>query len=390
MNYPLISSAMLVVTHSCNLRCRYCFVAKQPACMSYQVAKDTADLLARNASKGNSPPSINFFGGEPMLMWDEIIVPLTKYIRQEYGADFQLAITTNGTLFDAHRLAFMKENHFGMLLSVDGAKSTQDYNRPYASGTGSFEIVSKWFPQLLYDWPNLTFRMTAIPPTCENLFSDIMFAERSGFKNFFVVPNVFEPWSDEAKATIEQQFGMYSEHYIDSFRQGIIPINYSDLDDAFRSINRINNASQNGEFRVDNSCHACGKCGLGSNRFASVHPNGDIYACQEMTSNEGADSLFYIGNIYTGVSDDHRKNLCDLFDSRPVSGTNCAECLYNTICDGGCVANNYMVTGSVSCLPEMYCWWKQIVLGQAIRIMRTLGNERNELFGERWKRLCQR
>ena len=32
-------------------------------------------------------------------------------------------------------------------------------------------------------------------------------------------------------------------------------------------------------------------------RFASIHPNGDIYACQELTSNDGQNSIFWIGNI---------------------------------------------------------------------------------------------
>lgn len=389
MDFPLISSVMLVVTHACNLRCRYCFVAKQPEHMSYKVAKDTADWLAKNAAASGLPPSINFFGGEPMLMWDEIIVPLTTYIRQEYGNDFQLSMTTNGTLLSDERIDFIEEHRIGLLLSIDGGRETQNYNRPYLSGQGSFDAVSPWIPRLLQIQPSLTFRMTSIPETCGNLFSDIMFAEHFGFKNFFVVPNVFETWDDQAKATILDQFDMYAEYYINCFRNGVLPITYSEMEDALRSINRINDAAKNSQFRISRSCHACGKCGLGAGRFASVHPNGNIYSCQEITSNEGPDSLFYIGNLYDGVDDERRQRLCDLFDAQAAQGPNCHQCLYNSICDGGCVANNYMITGSVSKLPVGYCWWKQSVLERAIRIAQTLGNERNALFGERWKQLCQ-
>lgn len=49
--------------------------------MTYDTALDAAKFLIANAEEVNQTPSINFFGGEPMLMWDSIIVPLTNWIR---------------------------------------------------------------------------------------------------------------------------------------------------------------------------------------------------------------------------------------------------------------------------------------------------------------------
>ena len=46
---PKITSAMLVVTHACNLRCRYCFVQKEPSHMTLETAKDAATFLINNA-----------------------------------------------------------------------------------------------------------------------------------------------------------------------------------------------------------------------------------------------------------------------------------------------------------------------------------------------------
>jgi radical SAM protein with 4Fe4S-binding SPASM domain len=226
--------------------------------------------------------------------------------------------------------------------------------------------------------------MTTIPATCENLFEDIKFAEKKGFKNFFVIPNVFEEWNGRAKEILTNEFKKYTDYYIDCYRAGEKPIEFSTLEKSFSDIVKINKAITQKTYRQSIDCKACGKCGLGSSSYASIHPNGNLYGCQEMTSNEGEESLFYIGNLYSGVDDNKRQTLIELFDSADVSGPNCDTCKYNRICDGGCVANNYLQNGSLHKSPDMFCWWKQVILNEAIRIAQTLGKEENELFKQRW------
>ena len=389
MNLPKITSAMLVLTHKCNLRCRYCFVEKKAETMTYQVALDTVNFLIANAEQDGSTPNINFFGGEPMLEWDSIIVPLTNYIRQEYRKPFTIGITSNGTLLTQERLDFMKENNFGFLLSCDGDKETQDSNRPYPNGKGSFDVVNEWFQPLL-DWiPGLTFRMTSIPATCENLMNNILFASKLGFINCFTIPNVFENWDEASRKKMEQQLEKYSDYYIDCYRRFTYPITLSPIEECFGDIIRINKAESNKDFRTDPKCQPKGKCGLGSNRFAAVHPNGDIYGCQEMTSNDETSQIFKIGNIYTGVEDDKRIALMERFDSTKIARPECEKCMYNRICDGDCVANNYLLSGNVNKVSEIMCWWKKLLLQNAIKIMTTLGDENNEMFIKTWKKVIQ-
>lgn len=384
MALPKITSAMLILTHACNLQCRYCFVHQEPCHMTYETALDAAKFLIANAEEVNQTPSINFFGGEPMLMWDSIIVPLTNWIRQEYKKPFQLSMTTNGTLLNEERIKFMKDNSIGLLLSIDGAKETQDYNRPYHNDTkSSFDTLEKILPLVVENF-STTFRMTTIPPTCHHVFENIQFADSLGFKSFFVIPNVFEEWSEEEKLTLKNEMTKYGDYYIECLRTGKQPINFSTFEKAFSDIKAINNAISNNQYRVSPKCQACGKCGLGASRFASIHPNGNLYGCQEMTSNEGEKSIFYIGNIYTGVEEDRRAALMALYDSNKVVGINCETCKYNRICDGGCVANNYLATGSITQPPNMHCWWNQTILDEAIRVMQILGNEGNEAFRIKW------
>jgi radical SAM protein with 4Fe4S-binding SPASM domain len=352
--------------------------------MKYETALDAAKFLIANAEEVNQTPSINFFGGEPMLMWDSIIVPLTNWVRQEYKKPFQLSMTTNGTLLNEERIKFMKDNNIGLLLSIDGAKETQDYNRPYHNDTkSSFDTLEKILPLVVENF-STTFRMTTIPPTCHHVFENIQFASSLGFRSFFVIPNEFEEWPEDKKLTLKNEITKYGDYYIECLRNGTQPITFSTFENAFRDIKNINNAISNNQYRVSQKCKACGKCGLGASRFASIHPNGNLYGCQEMTSNEGEKSIFYIGNIYTGVEEDRRTALMALYDNGTVVGTNCETCKYNRICDGGCVANNYLATGSVTHPPKMHCWWNQTILDEAIRVMQILGNEGNATFRKKW------
>lgn len=400
---PKITSAMLVVTHGCNLRCRYCFVQKEPQRMALSTAKDAARFLMANAvASGGGTPEINFFGGEPMLEFDTVIKPLVEWVHDELGKPFRFSITTNGTLLTDERIRFMQRHGFGLLLSMDGNAPVQDYNRPCADGKGSFTILKPIVPKVLAAWPGTTFRMTAIPETCSHLFESIMWASAQGFTNFFVTPNVFEAWDDAARDVLAGELRKYADYYADCKARGVRPITFSTFEQAFQDMKQIELAEKQGAYRAMPKCRSEGKCGLGTSRFASIHPNGNLYACQEMTSNEGEESAFYIGSIYSGVDNNRRRALAESFDSVPVRGEYCSGspqkrsfcgerrsdgttepsrsrggegcavrddvCEYDRICDGGCVANNYMVTGRLGRMPEMYCWWRRTVLHEAMRV----------------------
>ena len=375
---PRISSAFLNLTNACNLACRYCFVHQSPAHMSLATAKDAADFLAGNTEDGRA--SINFFGGEPLLMWDEIIVPLTEYIRGKYGNTFQLSMTSNCTLLDHRRAAFMRENGIGLLFSMDGDRSTQEANRPMRNGLSSFDALKSRIPIILEYFPNVMFRSTLTPGTCGSLFHDMLFAEQAGFRAFFTMPNCFEAW--EETDSLRQQMRMYSDHYIHSMRGGTPFLVFPQLEKYFKKILLRNEAIQKDTFRSSMGCLACGKCGLGSGKYAGINLNGDIVACQEFFSHD--DNYFVIGNIYTGVRGDLRESLIQAYDSSPAVGRSCTSCALSRICDGGCVANNYILNGDIHKVPDIYCTWSQILFDEAVYIMRVLGGEENEVFKERW------
>ena len=163
--YAWPSKACLNVTDACNLACKYCFVEQNPHYMTLETAKDATHYLLENLEKRNKKfnknerARITFFGGEPMLLYDEIIVPLVNYIR-ENNLPVDFGMTTNGTLLNEERIKFFRKNKFDLLLSIDGAKTTQDLNRPCKNGKSSFDLIIPNIPYLLEKYPNITFRST--------------------------------------------------------------------------------------------------------------------------------------------------------------------------------------------------------------------------------------
>ena len=341
---PLISSAFLNVTQKCNLACKYCFVCQQPKEIDYKTAQDAAKFLARNALESGTRPSINFFGGEPMLRYKDIIKPLTEWIRDVYGDSFELSLTTNGTLLTEEIMEFFDENNIGMLFSIDGDKTTQDINRPYHSGKGSFESLEPIIDLVLKYHPNMTFRATIDPPTHKELFNNYMFAVRKGYTNSFFIPNSFSDWSDKELEELDIELDKICDYYIAELKAGRKPMNFSHFDRARADIKRIAMLKDD-DYREDGKgLPACGRCGLGASRFAAIGITGNIYSCQEMVENLEVGDKFKIGNIYDGIDDDKRLDLANSFDTQNVVCSRkefCDDCIKRRVCDGGCSINNF-------------------------------------------------
>lgn len=379
--YPLLTNAFLNLTNQCNLCCRYCFVCQNKEEMPLQVAMDAVNYLIANGKIERKTPAATFFGGEPTLRFDDIIVPVVEYVHDELGEKFDFSITTNGTLLTPERLHWMRKHRIGLLLSVDGAKETQDYNRPFHSGKGSFDRLSDILDQAVTFYPQVMFRSTLIPATVHNFYDNVRFAESRSFKNIYAIPNVYEEWDEEHVEILRQELAKYGDYYVESFINGTSCIKLMPFEKAFGKIWRINNAT---ERRCTTDCLAQGKCGFCTNGHGAIDVHGNIYACQELPSSHGVEDPFCIGNIYSGIDQKRHEALIAMYDISMVRGANCDSCKINYICDGGCVANNYMLNGSLNVIAPIFCRWNQMLVDEAHRVAVELGLQKNELFRDRF------
>lgn len=371
INLPKITGGFLNVTQQCNLKCKYCFVVQQPKVMSYQIAQDAADFFAKNALETQQVPSINFFGGEPLLQWDDIIVPLTKYIRNKYNTNFQLGITTNGILLDEEKLEFMKNNNISFLFSIDGNKKTQDLNRPYHNDKGSFDDLIDKIPMFLKYNPNLTFRATVDHDNVYDMADNYQFAIDMGYTNVFMIPNAFSDWDTNEREELRVQLTEIADKYIQTVNNGR-PVKFNQFTEANNRINQINKL-QKDEYRdFSLNIPAFGRCGLGGTRFASIGMSGKIYSCQELVENPDLGDYFEIGNIYDGVDDNKRWKIILTYNPKNIvrsDGKTCRKCFINQICNGGCLINNYLANGDVEIMPAILCDFYDECIRQQMRII---------------------
>lgn len=391
-DFKPITKICLNITEMCQCACPFCFAEYHPHRISYQVAKDAADWIIKNSELTGEVGSIGFFGGEPLLEWDTIIVPLTKYIKDERGLkDFELGVTTNCLLLDEEKLKFMKKYDFGLLCSIDGAKETQDYNRPCRNGQSSFDIIDEKISLILKYFPDTLMRSTIIPATCEHYFKNLEYGWNKGFYHSFTIINQFEEWPEDKRKILEEQVRKFSNYLITCFREGLPFMRQRTLEQAINKIvgTNLHFAQGNVERIKFDDLGRC--CGLGSG-YGAINYEGDIFTCQEAVSREKDKNIFYIGNIYTGIDKERQQKL---FDDVYANGGNvynsvdknkCKECPIEASCNmNSCLVNNYLERQLFDIQADAMCWWNNLMAKEAQYICYILGTENNEYFKDYFK-----
>lgn len=90
--------------------------------MDLQTAINAVELAIKNGKKkGNNEEhlaDVIFFGGEPLLRYKEIMVPIIE----KYSDRASFTFTTNATLLDEDKVDFFYTHNCTPLISLDGIK----------------------------------------------------------------------------------------------------------------------------------------------------------------------------------------------------------------------------------------------------------------------------
>ena len=110
-------------------------------------------------------------------------------------------------------------------------------------------------------------------------------------------------------------------------------------------------------------------CGSGT-EYMAVTPWGDLYPCHQFVGEE----KFKLGDVWHGVTAPTVQEefaACNVY-ARPE----CKDCWAKLYCSGGCAANGYHATGSVSGVYEKGCklFRKRMECAIALEAARTLGD----------------
>lgn len=395
-------NACLNITDACNLACRYCFVAQQPHFMTLDTAKDAVNFLVnnfkylqeKNKHYKNNHISVTYFGGEPTLLFDEIIVPLTIWAKETYGDLINFGITTNGTLLNQERIQFMKDYNIVPLLSMDGGPETQNYNRPCRNeNLNSFDLVYKNIPDLLRAFPQTTFRSTISEEKVDQIFNNYVFAAACGFKNIFMVPNSRTPWSTAAIQEMDNQYNKIYSLMLEGFKKGKAPIiNCGPINDSFTHVLQHDLEVINGRNNWNMIERSPWRCGLGT-YGCSIGYDGTIYGCQEQDSQDSS-ALFNIGNIYTGgINAEKHIQLLKTY-AQPATITCvdkdlCLNCDLRRICKTySCPSTSWSIFNNLFTMGISYCMWLKILFYYATQLMEILVKENNKTFEQYLDTVC--
>lgn len=136
------------LTEKCNLACDYCFVEEaiykdsaKPVMPESRFRDHIEWLIGQNP---DGYPSVQYFGGEPMLRMDLMQVATDLFadaVTHGRIRGFSHTMTTNGTLMTAERARWLVDNDIELTVSIDGWRELNDQHRLFHNGRSSFDLV---------------------------------------------------------------------------------------------------------------------------------------------------------------------------------------------------------------------------------------------------------
>lgn len=384
--YKYPTRVCLNLTDNCNLACKYCFVEQNPHYMTYEIAKQAVDFIIQNHTIKNNGEKcfLNYFGGEPTLMWDSIIVPLTNYIRDN-NFPIHLSMTTNGTLLNEEKIKFLQKNKINILLSLDGDCTTQIYNRPCRDkNLNSFELVSKNIPHILNYLPKTTCRSTIYAPTAKYMYDNFIFAGLQGFKAVYFGIDERHNWETQEIKDLYLSIDKIFSFYDYCFQNNLIPpIDFRQMTKMF-----INILKEQKNVIIDYP-HNLKRCGLGTT-LSSIGYDGKIYGCQEQTSKTDK-NIFYIGDIFKGIDVDKHKNLLKTYYDGPrpfcKNESLCLNCSH--FCEGNiCPSTNLDMNNNFFQRTEIVCLFDQYIYNNCLILLNKYKNHQSQSFYNYLEKAC--
>lgn len=149
----------LVLTDACNLQCSYCYEnnsRQRENKMGFDVAKDAISEFL-NREDEFKKVVVDFFGGEPLLMFPLIKRIVQWCLTQEWKKEIIFSIGTNGTLLNNEMKSWFV-NHKEIIilgLSLDGNRKAHNINR-----SNSYDLVYPHLDFFKTNWPYQPAKMT--------------------------------------------------------------------------------------------------------------------------------------------------------------------------------------------------------------------------------------
>lgn len=363
----VVKALCLHVAHTCNLNCAYCFASQgkyhgDRAVMSFEVGKQAFDYLIKNSGTRRNL-EVDFFGGEPLMNFDVVkqLVAYARQIEKEHNKNFRFTLTTNGLLIDDDVIDFANKEMSNVVLSLDGRKEIHDRYRVDYSGKGSWDRIVPKFQQLVEAREGKNYYMRGtFTHRNPDFLNDIKQMLDLGFNELSMEPVVCAP-GDPAELTEEDL--------------PIVLDQYEKLAELMLERNKQGKPFTFYHYMIDLTGGPCiykriSGCGSGT-EYMAVTPWGDLYPCHQFVGDE----KFRLGDVWTGVTNTEIQGefaACNVY-----AHEECKDCWARLYCSGGCAANAYHSTGSVTGVYEYGCklFKKRMECAIMVEVAKALGTE---------------
>ena len=341
----VIKALCLHVAHTCNLNCAYCFASQgkyngERAVMSFEVGKQALDFLVKHSGRRHNL-EVDFFGGEPLMNFQVVkdLVAYARSIEKEAGKNFRFTLTTNGMLIDDDVIDFANREMSNVVLSLDGRKEVHDRYRVDYAGNGSWERIVPKFQKLVRERGGRNYYMRGtFTHHNPDFLQDIRQMLDLGFTELSMEPVVCAPddpiaLTEEDRRIVLDQYEKLAELMLEREREGR-PFTFY-------------------HYMIDLSGGPCiykriSGCGSGT-EYMAVTPWGDLYPCHQFVGDEH----FRLGDIWHGL--DNPEVQKEFASCNVYAKPECCDCWAKLYCSGGCAANAFHATGSITGVYEAGC-----------------------------------
>ena len=361
----VVKALCLHVAHTCNLNCSYCFASQgnyhgDRAVMSYEVGKQALDYLIANSGTRRNL-EVDFFGGEPLMNFQVVkdLVAYARSIEKEKGKNFRFTLTTNGVLVDDDVIEWANRECSNVVLSLDGRKEIHDRFRVDYAGNGSWEKIVPKFQKFVEARGGKEYYMRGtFTHANPDFLKDIQTMLDLGFNELSMEPVVCaagdpSALTEEDLTVVMDQYEKLAELMLQKDKEGK-PFTFY-------------------HYMIDLSGGPCiykriSGCGSGT-EYMAVTPWGDLYPCHQFVGEE----RFKLGNIWEGVTNTGIQN--EFASCNVYAHPECRDCWARLYCSGGCAANAYHATGSVTGVYEDGCklFRKRMECAIMVAVARALG-----------------
>lgn len=331
--------AVLLLTNRCNLRCTYCYAngGEEPVeDLSLALARAAIDYVYQNAVEQERPYfDLTFHGGgEPVQAW-KTLQEATNYARSK-TLSCRVSMVSNG-IWSTRQQAWILKNLNSVSISLDGGPETQDQQRPFASGRGSFKAVMRTIEALDRAKFPYGVRMTAMAPWRSQLPEDVRFiCEETGCPAMQVEP-AFNAQRGEHRGPTEVE----SEAFVAAFMEA--------FEIAKRAGRQLTYSGARPWLLTQTFCTA-------PYGALIANPAGNLVTCYEIASkSHSLAKMSTIGCIVGGqvmVDDQARRAFLAYLEQKQ---TRCRDCFCYWHCAGDCYTRSFSAEADNTQTPSPRC-----------------------------------